>query len=423
MQKISLKTLLKINFFFTAYWTVLYASAAGNLGNQEILGGIEIPPSIYNSQSNNDFLYNDTQHSIGATTEHNRIPSLLSLLAQYPNGAPPLLIGIKAEFDAAYSDNTQLTYVPPFNGYDPEKHSATHVWFDKWRLPIVATYQDAWHLEVQPQAKGSDLTILEGSVFYGDLTKSSLYAYLGREYIDFAPFNTFIPYNDPLNKNYFRPLPQDTASVGFENKNILSEFSFFRTDSTNSGDQQLNNFAYEFLYRFNLPNSNNFKLGASYIENINNTQAGLSNLTSSDDGLLPAVDLNAYLTWQPFGILAEYDSTTKKVNNIDNNNVLISAYDLELAYNQSIFNKPTTFSMSYSKTQGLNGVDGAGFNSQFSETLLGDNDMFSASIAMEFAQNFYLSLEADRVSQYTELSTSSPKGYFNIVTADCVWFF
>lgn len=419
---------LKKSFIFS-FSTLLISNgyATGNINNLELLGGIPVPPSIYNAASNNDFIQNDPAHSIAQTTEHNRIPSLLNILSQYPNHIPPVLIGIKAEFDTAFSDNTSYTYVPAFNGYDSSKQTYTHTWMDKWRTPMVLTYRDHWHAEIQPQAKESGVTILEGSVFYGDLRTSPLYAYIGQEYIDFAPFYTFIPYNDPLNKDYFRPLPHGTSGLGFENHHVLSEFSVFRTESANNQDTQLNNFAYEFVYQFNLPNANNLKLGASYLDNINKTGSGLTNLSANGNHHLPALDLNAYFSWQPFAVLAEYDTTTQKVENIDQKDVNISAYDFEFSYNSTFFTKPTSYALGYSKTLNLNGVNGIGNGPppglENPQTQLGENDMFSASMAVETAKNFYLSLEFDRVSQYTELSTSSPKGYYNIVTADCVWFF
>jgi len=379
-----------------------------------------ISPDIFNG-----YFARDLNHSIGQASEQNHIDSILQILSAYPeNSLPPIMIGIKAEFDAAFSDNTDLTYVPPFNGYNNPGHTATNVWMDKVRIPVVANYNSWWHAEIQPQAKGDDFKVWDGAIVYGDLNKSPLYYYIGKQYVDFAPFYTFIPYNDPLNKDYFRPLPHDVALAGFNNSNIFSTLSIFKTKTTNNNngsDSQINNFSYQFIYDFNPDKNNDFKLGASYLSNINKDSSGLENLAASNNTQLPAADLNAYLSFNAWSALAEYDTTTKSVVNINNQKTKISAYDLELAYNYAWF-KPSTFSLGYSWTHGLNGIDGAGLDNS-GDPWLGNSGMLSSSIAMMLAKNFYLSFEYDRVGQYTELSTSSPIKYFSIGTCDVVWFF
>ncbi len=398
------------------------SSKSNTASNNAPNGKGNFPPS---PSLNNDYFTIDTQQSVAAVTEQDHIESLLQILSNYPGqNLPPIMMGIKAEFDAAYSDNTNYTYVPYFNGYDNPDHTSTHTWVDKFRVPVVANYNSWWHAEIQTQAQGNQVTVLDSALFYGDFNQSPLYYYLGKQYINFAPFYTFIPYNDPLNKSYFRPLVHDTAVAGFYNTHVFSTLSLFKTNSTNQDNgsgSQISNFAYQFIYSFNLPKNNGLKLGASYINNINKDSSGLENLSTSNNKMLPAIDLNAYVNFNAWSALAEYDTTSKSVENINNQKTKISAYDLELAYSYAWF-KPTTFSMSYSATQGLNGVNGAGLENM-DQTLLGNNSMVSGSVAFTLAKNFYLSFEYDRVGQYTELATNSPKNYFSIGTCDVVLFF
>lgn len=379
-----------------------------------------ISPNIFNG-----YFTRDLSQSIAQGSEQNHIESLLQILSAYPEGqTPPILIGVKGEFDAAWSDNTDFTYVPPFNGYNNPGKTATNTWVDKIRVPLMVNYQSWWHAEIQGQAKNNNFTALDGAIIYGDFNQSPLYYYLGKQYVDFAPFYTFIPYNDPLNKDYFRPLVHDVALAGFYNQNIFSTLSIFRTNSTNNNNgsgPQINNFAYQVVYDFNLDKNSYFKLGASYLNNINKDSSGLENLSASNNKILPAVDLNAYLSFNAWSALAEFDTTTKSLINTNNQKTKISAYDLELAYNYAWF-KPSTFSAGYSWTKGLNGVDGAGLNNS-NQPWLGDSGMFSSSVALMMAKNFWLSFEYDRVGQYTELAVNSPIKYYSIGTCDVTWFF
>ncbi len=379
-----------------------------------------ISPDIFNGYFARDF-----SQSIAQGSEQNHIQSLLQILSTYPEDQePPMMIGVKGEFDSAWSDNTNFTYVPPFNGYNNPGNTATRTWVDKIRIPLMANYHSWWHAEIQSQAKGNDVSVLDGAIIYGDFNQSPLYYYLGKQYIDFAPFYTFIPYNDPLNKAYFRPLVHDVALAGFYNQDVFSTLSIFKTNSTNNNNgsgPQINNFAYQFIYDFNKNKNTDFKLGASYLSNINKDSAGLENLSGSNNTQLPAADLNAYLSFNAWTALAEYDTTTKSVLNINHQKTKISAYDLELAYNYAWL-KPSTFSLGYSWTHGLNGVDGAGLNNT-SQPWLGNSGMFSSSVAMMLEKNFWLSFEYDRVGQYTELAVNSPTKYYSIGTCDVVWFF
>lgn len=227
----------------------------------------------------------------------------------------------------------------------------------------------------------SNVFVDNAFISFGNLDETKWRATVGQIYVPFGNYNSFL-YSDPINKTIFRTqarpilvgygLPSGpgfsaaayTFSGDTRTGTIQPDSSGTGVETDRSENDHINRFGLDSTYTFELGSNNSFNIGASYINNVADSQGmqatggdtfeGFGN-TSGDQVLahnVPGGDLRAQLAISQVTLIGEYTTALRDFNqanmSFNGSGAKPSAYHLEGVYSFNMLQgKPTTFVMGY----------------------------------------------------------------------------
>ncbi len=193
----------------------------------------------------------------------------------------------------------------------------------------------------------------------GNLNQFPLYAFMGRDVINFGRFETVNFNTPPLNRLAFQAYG-DQIGLGFEEYGLSGSFSVLNDNNT-FGGMRSDGVAYN-TYTVQSDGLENYAVNLGYhahtiavdwnfgVGYLNGSKLGgySDDLAASASG---AYDLNASARLGDFGLLGEFSKTTGSVYNTTNNseNDHLSAWDLGGQYDFLLMGKKNKFNLDYSR--------------------------------------------------------------------------
>ena len=251
---------------------------------------------------------------------------------------------------------------------------------------------------------GNTLTIENAILVFGNLKKTPVYAAVGKFDLAFGVFGGGGPWSSALNNEVFKVGETSQLELGFYKDGLNIAASLFNNGrfSSNADD-----FVVSAEYNRQWNNLVSTDVGIGYLNDIRGTDSGIgtayntNDLTTLNSGKNAEYDVNATVNVGAVSVFGEYNRsqrgaeiTTTTAGNLGNTGVM-SAWVVATAYKHPIFNKPTTFSVSYSGTHNMAnipmGVSGAA-NSAI-DAPQGFKSDWIASISNEILTNIYLGPE------------------------------
>lgn len=227
----------------------------------------------------------------------------------------------------------------------------------------------------------SNVYVDNAFITFGNLDATKWRATVGQLYVPFGNFNSFL-YTDPVNKTIFRTEARPiVVGYGLPSGPGFSAAAYTFSGDTRTGtieadpsgtgvvtdrstNDQINRFGLDATYGFNFDSGTRFNVGASYINNIADSQGmqatggddfeGFGD-TSGDQVLahnVPGGDIRAQLAFSQITLIGEYTTALRDFNaanlSYNGHGAKPSAYHLEGAYSFNMLQgKPTTFALGY----------------------------------------------------------------------------
>lgn len=189
----------------------------------------------------------------------------------------------------------------------------------------------------------STLAVNKAFVVLGNLNKMPVYAFFGRNTLDFGSFATVNFNTMPLNRLEFQATGNE-AGLGLDTYGLNASVAAANGNTTANGSNTLtkngdsvNNFVLNGSYGMNTAGAD-WRVGAGYLSGARAKATGTD--TSA------AWDLNGTVGFGAFDILGEYTTTASKVNANGNK---LKAWDLGASYHFPLMGKTTKVNLDYSK--------------------------------------------------------------------------
>ena len=266
----------------------------------------------------------------------------------------------------------------------PDQHGSVDSQASRWILnnaAVALTGRVGNWVTLFGQGEFSDIEFLgqdqyqlrKAIVMVGNLDEFPVYAYFGRNTVDFGSMDSYSPFTHTVNNHSFRVDSDDPvvalgfAPSGLEGLNLVATAipggrHLRVADSEGSG--QFDNYALNGSYRFDVSDEIELKVGGGW---LNSTIYNRSiphhpggSFTDSVAGSAEAIengawDVNAELMWRKFSFGGEYTATA---NSWPATDTRVSSLTGQLAYDFRMFDKATRFSFVYGiNTQGQDGTE------------------------------------------------------------------
>lgn len=281
---------------------------------------------------------------------------------------------------------------------------------------------------------GGSMQIGRAAIILGDLSKSPFYAAIGQINLQFGSFAPDAgPWANGLDTNAFRPSNTvKQISLGYDKNGLTAGIALFenKNSSTDAGATQNNNIndfmvssSYKNAYK---PANIEYMFGAGYINDMryinntwgnhyDNTTKTTGNMFANSNGItdkrLPALDLNAEITFNQFVALkAEYNqiltgvTTTGGANtSLNIKNKRPAAWAVSGFLTPVIYGETTTFWVAYSQTQNMQGLPiGLAGNAYADQDKNGLKHAWNIAVSRSiFDKNNIIALDYQRVENYS----------------------
>ena len=201
-----------------------------------------------------------------------------------------------------------------------------------------------------------DIQLRKAFGVVGNLDRFPLYAYFGRNTIDFGDMSTYNPFTHNMNTHFFWALSKDPVlGVGAVYDGwhvvgtIIPEGRHQRTADT-EGSDFFGNYALNATKVVDLGNGVRLKGGLGYLHRTiyntvtpHHTGGMVAGQLRTDNA---AVDANLTLGWGPFDVMAEYTTT---LEDWPATGEKVEALTVQGRYKDSILSYPTEYSAVYSR--------------------------------------------------------------------------
>jgi len=250
-------------------------------------------------------------------------------------------------------------------------------------LDVLAQLNDWSMVLVRPEVANlgtstESMSIHDAFITLGNLSKTPLYATLGKTYVPFGAFTGSAPWANSLTKSVFEPPAKSQIIFGYYQQGLNSSISVFQTDYSR---RNINNFAYRLFYSTSR-GAWNYGAGASYL----NDTRGLGSafipegpFDNSENSRNALYDLNATVGYKIWTLNAEWLTLQRSVfTTAGLNQGKPQAWDVDGSVSPLVRGKTLTMLMGYSHTSHLQGLPmqlgglaspgdtaSAGFNSQW----------------------------------------------------------
>ena len=374
---------------------------------------------------NSEYLYVGKLNGnyIASAGDYNRTLNLLEDL-QGLSDIPSFVLGGALETDASLSHNTSQNTVLPSAGYDGTNSS--DVWLDTARLVLLANANNMFHAQARVDFQNSPAKLKDASIIIGDLDKSPWYGIVGKEYVHFGDFIENSVYTDPLTFVYFKPSALPEASLGYHKGDFDFDITAFQgviVDSSVPNSYKPQKYSGQFATHisYNIPvKAVTWNIGVGFINDIRNSQSGLTDLVALNGGKLPAVDISTSVTQGNLSLAAEYDqllrSAKESGDNAVSNNTKPAAMHVQADYNIN-WKKPINVFAGFSNTFGMKNIL-AGDNSSESGA---NKNQYTAGVRVSISDQLSFGLEYANVGQYVWDKNNNPTdniSRYNIFTLD-----
>ena len=342
---------------------------------------------------------------------------------------PALVLGGNFEADASLSHNSLEQAVPIIAGYNYGKNTS-NVWIDTARLAFLANLNSFTHVQTRVELE-SGASIKDATLILGDLDKTPFYGSIGQEYIHFGDFIADSVYTNPLTYTYFKPSSLNEVSFGgYFNDSFQIKFETFQGEKTNSNSdldpvQQKYSGQFAVYSNYIIPLKNiTWNISAGFLNDIRNTQSGLTDLEAVNGGKLPGIDISSLLSFGNWSFGAEYDQLLKNAK--DSGNAYVSDKKPAAMHFQGDYTinwkKPINIFASYSRTFGMRNILGSIGDPENSGA---NKDQYATGISLELMDNLTVGLEYANVGQYIWSSTTPTDNIsrYSIVTFDTTLVF
>ncbi len=197
----------------------------------------------------------------------------------------------------------------------------------------------------------------------GDLNKAPIYALIGKKSVAFGNFDSYAPFTHNHSSHYFWAQPEDPLlEVGYVTDDInviaslLPNSRGLRVLSAPE-ENGYENFALSYRQDFGLDEDTNLQVGAGFLRGsiYNSAIAHHPPTNGSDRNWSSVWNIHSTLSQEKWDLMGEYTQTTNTWPATDHK---VSSLTLQARYKDSILDKPTTYSVMFSKgVQGDSGTE------------------------------------------------------------------
>lgn len=416
-------SLVKKSLVFLSVLSVNSSFAVVNIKNKNksLTEPFINPDLIYVGKLNGNY--------IDAAGDYTRTLNLLEDL-QNIDTLPMLVFGGSFETDASYSHNTSKHSVSASAGYEHGQNTSDF-WIDTARIAMLANFNSFVHAQARINLV-SNASIKDATLFFGDLNKSPFYGSIGQEYIHFGDFISDSVYTTPLTYTYFKPSSlHEVSFAAYFDKTLVIKLEAFQGEKTNANsnlDPVLQKYSGQFaLYgNYLIPIKNiTWNISAGFLNDIRNTQSGLTDLKAVNGGKLPGVDISTLLSFGNWSLGAEYDQLLKNAK--DSGGTLVSDKKPAAMHVQGDYTinwkKPINIFASYSHTFGMRNILGSSADSLNNGA---NKDQYATGVSIGLMDDLTVGLEYANVGQYVWNSKTTPTNNisrYSIVTFDTTLVF
>ena len=383
--------------------------------------------SLTENLFNPDFIYVGKLNGnyIDAAGDYTRTLNILKDLRGLKS-QPALVLGGNFEADASLSHNSLEQSVPTSAGYANGKNTS-NIWLDTARLAFLANLNSFTHVQARVELE-SGASIKDATLILGDLDKTPFYGSIGQEYIHFGDFIANSVYTNPLTYTYFKPSSLNEVTFGgYFNDSVQIKFETFqgeKINSTNGLDPVQQKYSGQFAVYSNyiIPIKNiSWNISAGFLNDIRNTQSGLTDLEAVNGGKLPGIDISSLISFGNWSFGAEYNQLLKNAKDSDSDGTHVSDKKPAAMHFQGDYTinwkKPINIFASYSRTFGMRNILGSNNGA--------NKDQYTTGVSLELMDNLTVGLEYANVGQYIWSSTTPTDNIsrYSIVTFDTTLVF
>ncbi|MGK2740066.1 hypothetical protein ACSHT0_04170 [Tepidicaulis sp. LMO-SS28] len=205
-------------------------------------------------------------------------------------------------------------------------------------------------------ANEEDIQLRKAFGVVGNLDRFPLYAYFGRNTIDFGDTTTYNPFTHNMNTHFFWALSDDPVlGIGavYDGWHVVGTIipeGRHQRVASKEGDDFFGNYAVNVTKAVDFGNGVRLKGGVGYLHSTiydtvvpHHTPSGIAGQNQSENG---AVNANATLGWGPVDVMAEYTTT---LDDWPATGKPVEALTVQGRYKDSILSYPTTYSAVYSR--------------------------------------------------------------------------
>lgn len=294
--------------------------------------------------STNSWLVEDTNNAKAFEQFHDETFELQLLQMHSRHPKQSLVVGGRAEIDAQYwsADHINIGQQHITDGSKIFIHKA---YFD------LAANPNQWTTVFLSIKASSDNIAAFNKAFInvGDLNKTPFFMSIGKDYLPWGLFSDAGLVTHSLTREAFRPAETTQLTTGYYHHGLTLTASWLN-DQYQTGSNYIMNGSYQ--HQFNQVTA---LIGAGYINDLRGSSSKLGQLAAIQNGkAFGAWDLNAECVYRIFGINGEYIASTRD-NPIDDQGIASSWY-ASAAISPTVLDKPTKFTIGYSRTNNMQDV-------------------------------------------------------------------
>lgn len=364
-------------------------------------------------------VFNDYEHPFGNLPDTGLSYALLQEQNVYNKAV--LTVGGQVEADIQAWGGNNLNVVPgTYNGNESAYDNGSALSLTTAKLYLLANPNN-W-TQIFMTVKGGingdpTASISEAFLTVGNLSKSPLFATLGKTYVPFGIFTGNGPWSNNLTTNAFRSNELSQVIFGFGKGGLNTNIALF------NGQNNANDFSYNLQYGTTI-NNTNLSAGAGYLNDIRfeggGAGAAYAMNGASTPGVSPlnggrngAVDLNASVTYnflqnQSVGLAGEWVTTTNSPEYQGVSTGKMKSWDVIGTYNTLLANMTTQFGLDYSATQNMQNVPlplSASVANASTATVVGIKNQWLGYASVEVLNNVFVSPEYARQKLYSGASS------------------
>lgn len=299
-------------------------------------------------------------------------------------------------------------------------HNGNSIYLTTAKLYTLGNVNDWTSVFLSLQGNTNNIvstTFDQAFLTFGDLKKYPLYIMVGKGYLPFGSFAGNGIWSNSITTNDFRMSQANQVNLGFYQNGLTLNIA--ATNDGGSGQVttipgNLAVFVYNANYASSFAKNFSYSIGASYMNDIRGTEAGVGEAYNTTGGTLTggsngAYDFNGSLGYKTVSFNAEYASTAKSATYNGASTGKISSWMTTLNYAPMLYGETTTFSLGYSASNNAAdvpyGVSAMVNNSPATPAGQGFKNEWIAFAQRPIYNNIYIGPEFDYAKTYAGNNT------------------